>query len=89
MNYDERRWYIARCSCAKPILYQEWDRYPLRCARCGGHLYTEPRPFQFMQVRRKPRWSWLATVLRWIGLGALGLLGYIAICIIFLVFGGQ
>jgi hypothetical protein len=69
---DAKRWYIARCSCAKPILYQDLDRYPLRCARCGGHFYTEPRPFQFMGVHRKPRWSWLATVLRWIGLGVLG-----------------
>jgi hypothetical protein len=74
MSYDPKRWYIARCSCAKPILYQDLDRYPLRCARCGGHVYTEPRPFQFMRVRRKSRWSWLATVLRWIGLGVLGLL---------------
>jgi hypothetical protein len=42
-----------------------------------------------MGVRRKPRCSWLATVLRWIGLGVLGLLGYILICIWFIVFGGQ
>jgi len=88
MSYDAKRWYITRCGCAKPILYQERDRYPLRCARCGGHLYTEPRPFQFMGVRRKPRWSWLATVLRWIGLGVLSLLGYIALCIYFVVLGG-
>jgi hypothetical protein len=88
MSYDAKRWYITRCICTKPILYQDLDRYPLRCARCGGHLYTEPRPFQFMGVRRKPRWSRLATVLRWMGLVALGLLGYIAMCILFVVLGG-
>jgi hypothetical protein len=38
--------------------------------------------------RRKPRRSWLATILRWIGLGVLGLLGYLALCIYFIVLGG-
>ena len=88
MSYDAKRWYIARCSCAKPIVYQEQSRYPHRCASCDGHVYTEPRPFQFMGARRKPRWSWLAIVLRWIELGVLGLLVYIAMCVLFIVLGG-
>jgi hypothetical protein len=85
---NNKHWHITRCGCTKPILYHDLDRYPLRCARCGGHVYTEPRPFQFMGVRRKPRWSWLATVLRWMGLVVLALLGYIALCIYFIVLGG-
>jgi hypothetical protein len=54
MSYDAKRWYIARCSCTKPILYQDLDRYPLRCARCGGHLYTEPRPPHFERLTHTP-----------------------------------
>ena len=88
MSYDARRWYIARCSCTKPILYQDLDRYPLRCARCGGHVYTEPRPLQFMRVRRKSRWSWLATVLRWIGLGVLAVLVWLWMALLFMALGG-
>jgi hypothetical protein len=88
MSYDAKRWYIARCSCAKPILYQDLDRYPLRCARCGGHVYTEPRPFQFERLSRTPIVDYRA-ILRVLSWCVLGLLGYIAICICFIVFGGQ
>ena len=56
--YDAKRWYITRCSCAKPILYQDLDRYPLRCAKCGGHVYTEPRPPHF--ERLTPRRLWIS-----------------------------
>jgi hypothetical protein len=88
MSYDAKRWYIARCSCAKPILYQERDRYPLRCARCGGHLYTEPRPFQFEQLSRTPIAD-VGALLRLLGLCVLGLLVWLWIVLLFLVFGGS
>jgi len=87
MSYDPRLWYIARCSCAKPVLYQDLDRYPLRCARCGGHVYTEPRPPHFERFSRAPIVDFRA-VLRVLGLCALGLLGYILICVYFIVLGG-
>ena len=87
MSYDAKRWYISRCSCTKPILYQERDRYPLRCAKCGGHVYTEPRPPYFERLTPAPIVDYRA-ILRWIGLGVLGLLGYIALCIYFIVLGG-
>ena len=84
---DAKRWCITRCICAKPVLYQDLDRYPLRCARCGGHVYTEPRPPHFERLSRTPIVDFRA-VLRVLGLCALGLLGYILICIYFVVFGG-
>ena len=87
MSYDAKRWYITRCSCAKPILYQERDCYPLRCARCGGHVYTEPRPPHFERLRPTPIVDFRA-VLRVLGWCVLGLLGYIALCIYFIVLGG-
>jgi len=86
--YDAKRWYIARCSCAKPILYQDLDRYPLRCARCGGHVYTEPRPPHFERLAPTPIVDFRA-VLRVLGWCVLGLLGYIALCIYFVVLGGS
>ena len=88
MSYDPKRWYIARCSCTKPILYQDLDRYPLRCARCGGHVYTEPRPPHFEQPAPTPIVDFRA-ILRVLGWCVLGLLGYIALCIYFVVFGGS
>jgi hypothetical protein len=89
MSYDAKRWYVARCSCVRPIIYQEGrGDYPLRCARCGGHLYTEPRPPHFERLTHTPIVDFRA-VLRVLGWCVLGLLGYIAICIIFVVFGGQ
>jgi hypothetical protein len=87
MSYDAKRWYISRCSCTKPILYQERDRYPLRCAKCGGHVYTEPRPPHFERLRPTPIVDFRA-VLRVLGWCVLGLLGYIALCIYFIVLGG-
>jgi hypothetical protein len=87
MSYDAKRWCITRCSCAKPILYQERDRYPLRCAKCGGHVYTEPRPPHFERLSRAPIVDFRAA-LRVLGLCALGLLGYILICVYFIVLGG-
>jgi len=87
MSYDAKRWYIARCSCTKPILYQERDRYPLRCARCGGHVYTEPRPPHFERLTPTPIVD-MGVILRLLGLGVLGLLGYILICVYFIVLGG-
>jgi len=87
MSYDAKRWYVARCSCTKPMLYHEWDRYPLRCARCGGHLYTEPRPPHFERLTPTPIVD-MGVILRLIGLGVLGLLGYILMCVYFIVLGG-
>jgi len=87
MSYDAKRWYVARCSCAKPILYQDLDRYPLRCAKCGGHVYTEPRPPHFERLTPTPVVD-MGAILRLLGLGVLGLLGYILICIYFIVLGG-
>jgi len=87
MSYDAKRWYITRCSCAKPVLYQDLDRYPLRCAKCGGRVYTEPRPPHFERLRPTPIVDFRA-VLRVLGLCALGLLGYILICVYFIVLGG-
>ena len=87
MNRWGCKWYITRCSCAKPILYQERDRYPLRCARCGGHVYTEPRPPHFERLTPAPIVD-MGVILRLLGLGVLGLLGYIALCIYFIVLGG-
>jgi len=87
MSYDAKRWYVARCSCTKPILYQDLDRYPLRCARCGGHFYTEPRPPHFERLTSTPIVDFRA-VLRMLGLCVLGLLGYILICVYFIVLGG-
>jgi len=87
MSYDAKRWYVARCSCAKPILYQDLDRYPLRCAKCGGHVYTEPRPPHFERTTPTPIVD-MGAILRLLGLGVLGLLGYILICIYFIVLGG-
>ena len=87
MSYDAKRWYISRCSGTKPILCQERDRYPLRCAKCGGHVYTEPRPPHFERLRPTPIVDFRA-VLRVLGWCVLGLLGYIALCIYFIVLGG-
>jgi len=87
MSYDAKRWYITRCSCAKPIIYQERDYYPLRCAWCGGHLYTEPRPPHFERLTHTPIVDFRA-ILRVLGWCLLGLLGYIAMCILFVVLGG-
>ena len=87
MSYDAKRWCITRCSCTKPILYQDLDRYPLRCARCDGHVYTEPRPPHFERLSRAPIVDFRAA-LRVLGLCALGLLGYILICVYFIVLGG-
>ena len=87
MSYDAKRWYVALCSCTKPVLYQDLDRYPLRCAKCGGHVYTEPRPPHFERLRPTPIVDFRA-VLRVLGWCVLGLLGYILICIYFVVFGG-
>jgi len=87
MSYDPKLWYIARRSCAKPILYQERDRYPLRCARCGGHVYTEPRPPHFERLTSTPIVDFRA-ILRVLGWCVLGLLGYILICVWFVVLGG-
>jgi hypothetical protein len=87
MSYDAKRWYIARCSCVKPIPYQERDRYPLRCARCGGHVYTEPRQPHFERLTPTPIVDFRA-ILRVLGWCLLGLLGYIALCIYWVVLGG-
>jgi len=87
MSYDPKLWYIERRSCAKPILYQERDRYPLRCARCGGHVYTEPRPPHFERLTSTPIVDFRA-ILRVLGWCVLGLLGYILICVWFVVLGG-
>ena len=86
MSYDAKRWYVARCSCAKPILYQERDRYPLRCARCGGHVYAEPRPPHFDRLTPTPIVDFRA-ILRVLGWCVLAVLGYIALCIYFIVLG--
>ena len=88
MSYDAKRWYVARCCCIRPIIYQEGrGDYPLRCARCGGHVYTEPRPFHFERLSRAPIVD-MGVILRLVGLGVLGLLGYILICVYFIVLGG-
>jgi len=87
MSYDAKRWCITRCSCTKPILYQDLDRYPLRCARCDGHVYTEPRPPRFERLTPTPIVDFRA-ILRVLGWCVLGLLGYIALCIYFIVLGG-
>ena len=87
MSYDAKRWYVARCSCTKPVLYQDLDRYPPRCAKCGGHVNTEPRPPHFERLTPTPIVDFRA-VLRVLGWCVLGLLGYIALCIYFIVLGG-
>ena len=87
MSYDAKRWCITRCSCTKPTLYQDLDRYPLRCARCDGHVYTEPRPPHFERLTPTPIVDFPAA-LRVLGLCVLGMLGYILICIWFIVLGG-
>jgi len=87
MSYDAKRWCITRCSCTKPTLYQDLDRYPLRCARCDGHVYTEPRPPHFERLTPTPIVDFRA-ILRVLGWCVLGLLGYIALCIYFIVLGG-
>ena len=87
MSYDAKRWYISRCSRTTPILYQERDRYPLRCAKCGGHVYTEPRPPHFERLTHTPIVDFRA-ILRVLGWCVLGLLGYLAMCILFVVLGG-
>jgi len=84
---DAKRWYITRCSCAKPIVYQEQSRYPHRCARCDGHVYTEPRPPHFERLTPTPIVDFRA-VLRVLGWCVLGLLGYILMCVYFIVLGG-
>jgi hypothetical protein len=72
----------------RPIIYQERrGDYPLRCARCGGHVYTEPRPPHFERLSRAPIVDFRA-ILRVLGWCVLGLLGYIALCIYFVVLGG-
>jgi hypothetical protein len=84
---NNKHWHITRCGCTKPILYHECDRYPLRCARCGGHVYTEPRPPHFERLTRTPIVDFRA-ILRVLGWCVLGLLGYIALCIYWVVLGG-
>jgi len=87
MSYDAKRWYITRC-CIRPIIYQEGrGDYPLRCARCGGHVYTEPRLPHFERLTPTPIVDFPAA-LRVLGLCVLGMLGYILICIWFIVLGG-
>ena len=89
MSYDAKRWYVARCRCMRPIIYQEGrGDYPLRCARCGGDVYTEPRPPHFEQLTPTPIVDFRA-ILRVLGWCVLGLLGYIALCIYFVVLGGS
>ena len=87
MSYDAKKWCLSSCSCAKPILYQDLDRYPLRCARCGGHVYTEPRPPHFERLAPAPIVDFRA-ILRVLGWCVLGVLAYILICVYFIVLGG-
>ena len=88
MSYDAKRWYVARCCCIRPIIYQEGrGDYPLRCAKCGGHVYTGPRPPHFERLTPAPIVD-MGVILRLLGVGVLGLLGYIALCIYFIVLGG-
>ena len=83
-----RLWYTARCSCVKPIIYQERDRFPLRCARCGGHLYSAPRPPHFERMAHTPIVD-VRAILRLLGLGILALLAVLWMAMLFVVFGGQ
>ena len=87
MSYDAKRWYIARCSCVKPILYQDLDRYPLRCARCGGHVYTEPRPPHFERLTSTPIVD-MGVILRLLGLGVLAVLVWLWMVLLFMALGG-
>jgi hypothetical protein len=88
MSYDAKRWYVARCRCMRPIIYQEGrGDYPLRCARCGGHLYTEPRPFQFEQLSRTPIVD-MGVILRLLGLGVLAVLVWLWMVLLFMALGG-
>jgi len=88
MSYDAKRWYVARCSCTKPVLYQDLDRYPLRFARCGGHVYTEPRPPHFERLTHTPIVDFRA-VLRMLGLCVLGLLVWLWVVLLFMALGGS
>ena len=85
---DAKRWYTSRCSCTKPILYQDLDRYPLRCAKCGGHVYTEPRPPHFERLSRTPIVD-VGAILRLLGLGVLGLLVWLWMALLFIALGGS
>ena len=88
MSYGAKRWYVARCCCIRPIIYQEGrGDYPLRCARCGEHVYTEPRPPHFERLAPTPIVDF-RTVLRVLGWCVLGLLVYLAICACLIVLGG-
>jgi len=88
MNERVKYWYTARCSCVKPIIYQERDRYPQRCARCGGHLYSEPRAFHFERLSHTPIVD-VRALLRLLGLGVLAVLALLWMAMVFIVFGGQ
>ena len=88
MSYDAKRWYVARCRCMRPIIYQEGrGDYPLRCARCGGHVYTEPRPFQFERLSRTPIVD-MGVILRLLGLGVLAMLVWLWMVLLFMALGG-
>ena len=89
MSYDAKRWYVARCCCIRPIIYQEGrGDYPLRCAKCGGHVYTEPRPPHFERLSRTPIVD-VGAILRLLGLGVLGLLVWLWMALLFIALGGS
>jgi hypothetical protein len=88
MSYDAKRWYVARCSCTKPVLYQDLDCYPLRRARCGGYVYTEPRPPHFERLTPTPIVDFRA-VLRVLGWCVLGLLVWLWVVLLFMALGGS
>ena len=88
MSYDAKRWYVARCRCMRPIIYQEGrGDYPLRCARCGGHVYTEPRPPHFGRLTPTPIVDFRA-ILRVLGWCVLGLLVWLWMVLLFMALGG-
>ena len=88
MNNRVKYWHTARCDCVRPIIYQAHDRYPMRCARCGGHLYSEPRPPHFERVVRRAMPT-VREVLTLIGYGILALLAWLFVALAFVVLGGQ
>ena len=66
----------SACSCVRPILYWDSPHELPRCARCGGRVYSTLTP-------QRAHWEILAGTLV-----LLGLLGYLALCIYFIVLGG-